>query len=66
MGGNNLKNFHWILGLYAFLAVLSMCSVGVGIALGNTPLVILAVLGIIVFMGLGFTRKKKLRESGLL
>ena len=59
-----MKNFQWGAALYSFLAVASMCIIGVGVAERSTWIIVLSTVLVFVFMGMGFVRKKKLREAG--
>ena len=61
-----MKNIHWLLLLYAVLAVTSM--IGIGIAISYQSLTFIAVFIVILFlsMGLGFQTQKRLREAGKL
>ncbi|MFD0943209.1 YlaF family protein [Savagea faecisuis] len=61
-----MKNIQWIFVLYSFLAVSSMCAIGVGVAEKSPLTIIISSILVLVFMGLGFMKKKKLREQGLL
>ncbi|MGC4375495.1 DUF5325 family protein [Fictibacillus sp. Mic-4] len=59
-----MKFTNVIFFLIAMLAALSIASIGVALAEKSWLIGILAVIGVIVFMGLGFTLKKRLREAG--
>ncbi len=61
-----MKNLKWIFVLYSFLAVTSMMAIGVGVAEKSIPTIIIAAILVVVFMGMGFTKKKEMREKGLL
>jgi Ca2+/Na+ antiporter len=47
----------------SIFTVLCLLLVGVAIAYGNPYGILLAILGVVVFMGLGFRKKKQLREE---
>lgn len=43
-----------------------MMAIGVGVAEKSIPTIIIAAILVVVFMGMGFTKKKEMREKGLL
>lgn len=49
--------------ILAILSFASIVGVGVGVADQSALEVVLAIVGIFVFMGAGFTLKRKYRES---
>ncbi|GGE40986.1 hypothetical protein GCM10011391_19640 [Pullulanibacillus camelliae] len=49
--------------LLAVLTVASLVAIGYGIAIASPLATILSIIGVFVFMGLGFTLKRKLRAS---
>lgn len=49
--------------LLAVITVLCIMSIGVAIAERSTLIGVLAFIGILIAMGLGFNLRKKLRES---
>ncbi|RDI47606.1 YlaF family protein [Falsibacillus pallidus] len=61
-----MKDIKWIFVLYAILAATSI--MGIGVAIGERS--ILGILGCIVLliliMGMGFKKKKQMREEGKL
>ncbi|WP_324611604.1 YlaF family protein [Bacillus massiliglaciei] len=59
-------NIKWDFLLLAVLATIAIGSIGVFIAVKSWIGALAAVALIIFIMGFGFTRKKKLRESGKL
>ena len=49
--------------LLALLTVGSLVAIGYGIAVGSPLGIILSIIGVFVFMGLGFTLKRKKRAQ---
>jgi len=49
--------------LLALLTVASLVAIGYGIAVASPLATFLSILGVFVFMGLGFTLKRKLKTS---
>ncbi|MGI2327336.1 YlaF family protein [Planococcus sp. YIM B11945] len=61
-----MKNIKWIFVLYSLAALLSMAGIGAAIALRSIPGILIAILALCAIMGLGFKKKKEMREAGLL
>lgn len=61
-----MKDIKWVFVFYSIAAVLSMCAIGVAVAIRSIPLAILAMVAVVLIMGYGFKTKKKLREQGAL
>ena len=61
-----MKNIKWIFMLYSLAAILSMIGIGAAIGLRSIPGILFAVLMLCAVMGLGFKKKKEMREAGLL
>lgn len=61
-----MKDIKWIFVFYSLAAVLSMC--GIGIAVGRSSMLGIAVsmIALTLIMGYGFKTKKKMREQGIL
>ncbi|GGH74299.1 CHASE2 domain-containing sensor protein [Pullulanibacillus pueri] len=49
--------------LLAVLTVASLVAIGYGIAVASPLFTILSIVGVFVFMGVGFTLKSKLRQQ---
>ncbi len=49
---------------YAVLATISIMAIGVFIGEQSILGILLAIVALIIIMGLGFTKKKQLRERG--
>ncbi|WP_353855895.1 YlaF family protein [Bacillus sp. Bos-x628] len=58
-----MKRIKWLLLLCAFLAVVSMAFIGVSVAEKNILGTIISIVFVMVFMGTGFTLKRKLNVS---
>jgi len=54
----------WPLLIYAVLA--AVCIIGIGIAIGEKSIIgaISCILALMVVMGMGFKKKRKMRENG--
>jgi hypothetical protein len=63
-GGTTLKQIKWPLLFFAFAA--ASCMIGIGIAIGERSLIgiIGSIAALVVVMGTGFKKKKKMRENG--
>ena len=61
-----MKNIKWIFVFYSIAAIVSMCAIGVAIAMSSPFIAIVAIIALILIMGNGFKTKKKYREQGLL
>jgi hypothetical protein len=59
-----MKQIKWVFLIYAILSAAAISAIGVFIAEESIAGIICSVLALVVIMGLGFSRKKKLRESG--
>ncbi|WP_062048479.1 YlaF family protein [Bacillus sp. JCM 19034] len=58
-----MKKENFLFLLLAIITVVCIMSIGVAVAEKSMLIFLLAVAGIIIAMGLGFTLKKKVRES---
>jgi hypothetical protein len=63
-GGTTLKQIKWPLLFFAFGA--ASCMIGIGIAIGERSVmgVIACIIALVLVMGFGFKKKKKMREAG--
>ena len=61
-----MKDIKWIFVLYSLAAVLAMSGIGIAVALRSIPLALLALVLLGFIMGLGFKKKKEMREAGVL
>ncbi|RNF40720.1 YlaF family protein [Planococcus salinus] len=61
-----MKNIKWIFVLYSILALLSMAGIGVAVGLRSGLGILSAVLLLCLIMGMGFKKKKEMREAGIL
>lgn len=61
-----MKNIKWIFVFYSLAALLSMCGIGIGVAARSLPGILLAILLLCLIMGMGFKKKKEMRDAGLL
>lgn len=59
-------NIKWIFVVYSFAAIGAMVLIGVAVALRSPVGIALSVLLLLAVMGLGFKRKKEMREAGIL
>ncbi|PKR87144.1 YlaF family protein [Heyndrickxia camelliae] len=61
-----MKDIKWIFLLYAICAALSM--MGIGVAIGESSIIgiVISIVFLMLFLGLGFKTKKKWREEGRL
>lgn len=59
-------NIKWIFVLYSLAAIGAMVLIGVAVALRSVTGIFLSILLLLAIMGLGFKRKKEMRESGAL
>jgi hypothetical protein len=62
----SLKDIKWIFVFYSLAALLAMAGIGVAVGLRSIPLIFLAILLLFGVMGMGFKKKKEMREAGLL
>lgn len=61
-----LKNVKWIFVLYSIAALLAMAGIGLAVGLRSVLGIFAAVLVLCLIMGMGFKKKKEMREAGLL
>ncbi|MBZ5200350.1 YlaF family protein [Planomicrobium chinense] len=61
-----MKDIKWIFVFYSLAALLAMTGIGVAVGLRSIPLILLALLLLFGIMGMGFKKKKEMREAGLL
>lgn len=59
-------NIKWVFVLYSLAAIGAMVLIGVAVALRSIPGIALSILLLLAIMGLGFKRKKEMREAGVL
>lgn len=59
-------NIKWVFVLYSLAAIGAMVLIGVAVALRSMPGIALSILLLLAVMGLGFKRKKEMREAGVL
>ncbi|MGV3466181.1 MAG: YlaF family protein [Heyndrickxia sp.] len=61
-----MKDIKWIFLLYAICSALSM--MGIGVAIGESSIIgiLISIVLLMIFLGLGFKTKKKWREEGRL
>ncbi|MFC4712575.1 YlaF family protein [Planococcus dechangensis] len=59
-------NIKWVFVLYSLAAIAAMVLIGVAVALRSMPGIALSILLLLAVMGLGFKRKKEMREAGVL
>lgn len=63
-GDLDMKQVKWIFLIYAILSAASIIGIGVAIAEKSIIGVVGSIIAVILIMGLGFSQKKKMRESG--
>ncbi|MDN7244313.1 YlaF family protein [Planococcus sp. 1R117A] len=61
-----MKNIKWIFVFYSLAALLSMAGIGIAVGLRSIPGILLAILLLCLIMGMGFKKKKEMREAGIL
>nr|WP_251047496.1 YlaF family protein [Planococcus sp. ISL-110] len=61
-----IKNTKWIFVLYSLAAILAMVGIGLAVGLRSVLGILAAILMLILIMGMGFKKKKEMREAGLL
>ncbi len=61
-----MKQIKWVFLIYAILSAAFISGIGVAVAEESLIGVAGCTIGLVVIMGLGFKRKKKMRENGLL
>lgn len=61
-----LKNIKWIFVLYSLAAILAMAGIGLAVGLRSVLGILAAILLLCLIMGMGFKKKKEMREAGLL
>ena len=61
-----MKDVKWVFVFYSIAAILSMCAIGVAVALRSFPIAIVGIIALILVMGSGFKTQKKMREQGAL
>nr|WP_142826240.1 YlaF family protein [Planococcus soli] len=61
-----MKNTKWIFVLYSLAAILAMVGIGLAIGLRSVIGIFAAILLLCLIMGMGFKKKKEMREAGLL
>lgn len=63
-GGKQMKKENVLFLSLAIITVICIMSIGVAIAERSPLIGLLAIIGVFIATGLGFTLRKKLRESG--
>ncbi|MDN3497727.1 YlaF family protein [Microbacterium sp. APC 3898] len=61
-----LKNVKWIFVFYSIAALLAMAGIGLAVGLRSVLGIFAAILVLCLIMGMGFKKKKEMREAGLL
>ncbi|MDQ0429156.1 hypothetical protein QOZ98_001983 [Planomicrobium stackebrandtii] len=61
-----IKNTKWIFVLYSLAAILAMVGIGLAVGLRSVIGIFAAILLLCLIMGMGFKKKKEMREAGLL
>ncbi|WP_409305284.1 YlaF family protein [Peribacillus sp. SCS-155] len=61
-----MSDIKWNLLFIALMAVASMIWTGIAISEKSVVGIIISLIALIYFMGMGFTQKKKMREKGKL
>ncbi|MGH2317362.1 YlaF family protein [Planococcus sp. SE5232] len=61
-----VKNIKWIFVLYSLAAIVAMVGIGLAIGLRSVLGIFAAILLLGLVMGMGFKKKKEMREAGLL
>lgn len=61
-----INNTKWIFVLYSLAAILAMVGIGLAIGLRSVLGIFAAILLLCLVMGMGFKKKKEMREAGLL
>nr|WP_308787281.1 YlaF family protein [Planomicrobium stackebrandtii] len=61
-----MKNTKWIFVLYSLAAILAMVGIGLAVGLRSVIGIFAAILLLCLIMGMGFKKKKEMREAGLL
>jgi hypothetical protein len=61
-----MKSANFVMLSFAIATIICLILIGISIAEKSIFGIILAIIAAIITMGLGFTTKKKLRESGKL
>ena len=61
-----IKNIKWIFVFYSIAALLAMAGIGLAVGLRSVLGIFAAILLLCLIMGMGFKKKKEMREAGLL
>ncbi|MBD8013727.1 YlaF family protein [Planococcus sp. APC 3900] len=61
-----MKNVKWIFVFYSIAALLAMAGIGLAVGLRSVLGIFAAILVLCLIMGMGFKKKKEMREAGLL
>ncbi|WP_432419928.1 YlaF family protein [Planococcus beijingensis] len=61
-----LKNVKWVFVFYSIAALLAMAGIGLAVGLRSVLGIFAAILVLCLIMGMGFKKKKEMREAGLL
>nr|WP_203339700.1 YlaF family protein [Planococcus beijingensis] len=61
-----MKNVKWVFVFYSIAALLAMAGIGLAVGLRSVLGIFAAILVLCLIMGMGFKKKKEMREAGLL
>lgn len=61
-----MKDIKWVFLIYAIGSAFSMMGIGVAIAESSIIGILISIVFLMVFLGFGFTTKKKWKEAGKL
>ena len=63
---NLIKNIKWVFVIYSLAAILAMVGIGLAVGLRSVLGIFAAILILCLIMGMGFKKKKEMREAGIL
>lgn len=63
---NLMKNIKWVFVIYSLAAILAMVGIGLAVGLRSVLGIFAAILVLCLIMGMGFKKKKEMREAGIL
>ena len=61
-----IQNIKWVFVFYSVAALLAMAGIGLAVGLRSVLGIFAAILLLCLIMGMGFKKKKEMREAGLL
>lgn len=61
-----IQNTKWVFVFYSIAALLAMAGIGLAVGLRSVLGIFAAILVLCLIMGMGFKKKKEMREAGLL